>query len=38
MYSPEETESRTRRYRVLDPEGYKWSFGRDRTGAEDCDR
>jgi uncharacterized glyoxalase superfamily protein PhnB len=27
VYGPEETDFGTRRYRVLDPEGYEWSFG-----------
>ena len=27
VYAPEDTEFGTRRYRVLDPEGYEWSFG-----------
>lgn len=27
VYPPEDTEWGTRRYRVLDPEGYEWSFG-----------
>ena len=27
VYAPEDTEFNTRRYRVLDPEGYEWSFG-----------
>lgn len=27
VYRPEDTEFGTRRYRVLDPEGYEWSFG-----------
>lgn len=27
VYGPEDTEFGTRRYRVLDPEGYEWSFG-----------
>ena len=29
---PEDTEWGTRRYRVLDPEGYEWSFGSYRPG------
>jgi uncharacterized glyoxalase superfamily protein PhnB len=32
VYPPEDTEWRTRRYRVLDPEGYEWSFGNYRPG------
>jgi uncharacterized glyoxalase superfamily protein PhnB len=32
---PEDTEWGTRRYRVLDPEGYEWSFGNYRPGAAD---
>jgi uncharacterized glyoxalase superfamily protein PhnB len=32
VYPPEETEWGTRRYRVLDPEGYEWSFGSYRPG------
>ena len=27
VYGPEDTDFGTRRYRVLDPEGYEWSFG-----------
>jgi uncharacterized glyoxalase superfamily protein PhnB len=27
VYGPEETDFGTRRYRVLGPEGYEWSFG-----------
>ncbi len=27
VFSPEDTEWGTRRYRALDPEGYEWSFG-----------
>ncbi len=27
VYGPEDTEFGTRRYRVMDPEGYEWSFG-----------
>ncbi|QIN81975.1 hypothetical protein GBA63_04440 [Rubrobacter tropicus] len=27
VYPPQDTEFGTRRYRVLDPEGYEWSFG-----------
>src|SRR3712207_7143313 len=27
VYPPEDTEWDTRRYRVLNPEGYEWSFG-----------
>ena len=27
VYQPEDTGFGTRRYRVLDPEGYEWSFG-----------
>ncbi len=27
VYPPEDTPFGTRRYRVLDPEGYEWSFG-----------
>ena len=27
VYPPEDTEFGTRRFRVLDPEGYEWSFG-----------
>lgn len=33
VYPPEDTERGTRRYRVLDPEGYEWSFGNYRPGA-----
>ena len=33
VYPPEDTEWGTRRYRVLDPEGYEWSFGSYRPGA-----
>jgi uncharacterized glyoxalase superfamily protein PhnB len=32
VYPPEDTEWGTRRYRVLDPEGYEWSFGSHRPG------
>jgi uncharacterized glyoxalase superfamily protein PhnB len=32
VYAPEDTEWGTRRYRVLDPEGYEWSFGSYRPG------
>ena len=32
VYPPENTEWGTRRYRVLDPEGYEWSFGSYRPG------
>ena len=32
VYPPEDTEWGTRRYRVLDPEGYEWSFGTYRPG------
>ena len=32
VYPPEDTEWGTRRYRVLDPEGYEWSFGSYRPG------
>jgi uncharacterized glyoxalase superfamily protein PhnB len=32
VYTPEDTEWGTRRYRVLDPEGYEWSFGTYRPG------
>ena len=32
VYPPEDTEWGTRRYRVLDPEGYEWSFGNYRPG------
>lgn len=27
VYEPQDTEFGARRYRVLDPEGYEWSFG-----------
>ncbi len=27
VYGPQDTEFGTRRYRVMDPEGYEWSFG-----------
>lgn len=30
VYGPEDTEFGARRYRVLDPEGYEWSFGNYR--------
>ena len=30
VFPPEETGWGTRRYRVLDPEGYEWSFGNYR--------
>lgn len=30
VYPPQDTEFGTRRYRVLDPEGYEWSFGNYR--------
>jgi uncharacterized glyoxalase superfamily protein PhnB len=30
VYGPEDAEFGTRRYRVLDPEGYEWSFGTHR--------
>jgi uncharacterized glyoxalase superfamily protein PhnB len=33
VYPPEDTEWGTRRYRVLDPEGYEWSFGSYVPGA-----
>jgi uncharacterized glyoxalase superfamily protein PhnB len=32
VYPPGDTEWGTRRYRVLDPEGYEWSFGSYRPG------
>ena len=32
VYPPEDTEWGTRRYRVLDPEGYEWSFGSYQPG------
>ena len=32
VYPPENTPWGTRRYRVLDPEGYEWSFGNYRPG------
>jgi hypothetical protein len=32
VYPPEDTEWGTRRYRVLDPEGYEWSFGNYQPG------
>ena len=32
VYPPEDTEWGTRRYRVLDHEGYEWSFGNYRPG------
>jgi uncharacterized glyoxalase superfamily protein PhnB len=32
VYPPEDTEWGTRRYRVLDAEGYEWSFGNYRPG------
>ena len=32
VYPPEDTEWGTRCYRVLDPEGYEWSFGNYRPG------
>jgi uncharacterized glyoxalase superfamily protein PhnB len=32
VYPPEDTAWGTRRYRVLDPEGYEWSFGNYRPG------
>ena len=34
VYPPEDTEFGTRRYRALDLEGYEWSFGTYRPGAE----
>jgi uncharacterized glyoxalase superfamily protein PhnB len=33
VFPPEDTAWGTRRYRVLDPEGYEWSFGSYRPGA-----
>lgn len=33
VYGPEDTEFGTRRYRVLDPEAYEWSFGTYRPAA-----
>ena len=33
VHPPEDTDWGTRRYRVLDPEGYEWSFGSYRPGA-----
>ena len=35
VYPPEDTDWGTRRYRVLDPEGYEWSFGNYRPGTAD---
>jgi uncharacterized glyoxalase superfamily protein PhnB len=32
VYPPEDTEWGTRRYRVLNPEGYEWSVGTYRPG------
>ena len=32
-YPPKDSEWGTRRCRVLDPEGYEWSFGSYRPGA-----
>jgi hypothetical protein len=32
VYPPEDAEWGTHRYRVLDPEGYEWSFGTYRPG------
>ena len=32
VFPPENTPWGTRRYRVLDPEGYEWSFGNYRPG------
>lgn len=32
VFPPEDTEWGTRRYRVLDPEGYEWSAGSYRPG------
>jgi uncharacterized glyoxalase superfamily protein PhnB len=32
VYPPEDTQWGTRRYRLLDPEGYEWSFGNYRPG------
>ena len=32
VYPPEDTEWGTRRYQVLDPEGYEWSSGNYRPG------
>jgi hypothetical protein len=34
VYPPEDTEWRTCRYRVLDSEGYEWSFGSYRPGRQ----
>jgi uncharacterized glyoxalase superfamily protein PhnB len=34
VFEPEDTEWGTRRYRVLDPEGYEWSFGSYRPGGD----
>lgn len=31
VYPPEDTPWGTSRYRALDPEGYEWSFGNDRS-------
>lgn len=33
VFPPEDTEWGTRRARVLDPEGYEWSFGSYRPGS-----
>ncbi len=35
VYPPEDTGWGTRRYRVLDPEGYEWSFGTYRPALGD---
>jgi uncharacterized glyoxalase superfamily protein PhnB len=32
VFEPEETEWETKRARVLDPEGYEWSFGTYQPG------
>ncbi|MEM8988511.1 MAG: VOC family protein [Pseudomonadota bacterium] len=34
VWEPHDTEFGTRRCRVLDPEGYEWSFGSYRPGAD----
>lgn len=34
VFKPEDTEFGTRRWRVLDPEGYEWSFGTYAPGVE----
>ncbi len=34
VFEPEPTEWGTERPRVLDPEGYEWSFGNYRPGSD----